>query len=179
MEQGLSFERWLLCPAGKRPQSLIQRKAARCHNKTSAPIFHSVQNRSLAQRGICADLSLSANPPTGIARRAGRSPSAARKLPQQKPRSPRGTVGYGRPLKASPWECGMYDKPSGVVRGECRGGLGGAAAPNRPPSAPAGGGQINIKGNAAMPAGRMPFNRATSTNTRASTNPCPPRRLHK
>ena len=27
------------------------------------------------------------------------------------------------------------DKPSGVVRGECRGGLGGAAAPNRPPSA--------------------------------------------
>ncbi len=28
-----------------------------------------------------------------------------------------------------------YGKPSGVVRGECRGGLGGAAAPNRPPSA--------------------------------------------
>ena len=27
------------------------------------------------------------------------------------------------------------DKLSGVVRGECRGGLGGAAAPNRPPSA--------------------------------------------
>ena len=28
-----------------------------------------------------------------------------------------------------------YGKPGGVVRGECRGGLGGAAAPNRPPSA--------------------------------------------
>ncbi len=28
-----------------------------------------------------------------------------------------------------------WESPSGVVRGECRGGLGGAAAPNRPPSA--------------------------------------------
>ena len=48
----------------------------------------------------------------------------------------------------------IYDKPSGVVRGECRGGLGGAAAPNRPPSAPAGGGPNNIKRKAPVPAGR-------------------------
>ena len=49
---------------------------------------------------------------------------------------------------------GIYDKPSGVVRGECRGGLGGAAAPNRPPSAPAGGGPSNRKRKAPVPAGR-------------------------
>ena len=47
-------------------------------------------------------LSFKAKAHAGIARRAGRSPSAARKLPQQKPRSPRGMVGYGRPLKAAP-----------------------------------------------------------------------------
>ena len=71
------------------------------------------------------------------------------------------------------------DKPSGVVRGECRGGLGGAAAPNRPPSAPAGGGQNSRKRKALVPAGHIPFNRATSPNTRASTNPCSPRRRPK
>ncbi len=90
----------------------------------------------------------------GIAQRAGRSPSVARKLPEQRPRSPRGVVGYGRPLKASPWECGIYDKPSGVVRGECRGGLGGAAAPNRPPSAARrAGGPNSRKRKAPVPAG--------------------------
>ena len=47
----------------------------------------------------------------------------------------------------------IYDKPSGVVRGECRGGLGGAAAPNRPPSAPAGGGPNKRKRKAPTPAG--------------------------
>ena len=49
----------------------------------------------------------------------------------------------------------IYDKPSGVVRGECRGGLGGAAAPNRPPSAARrAGGPNNIKRKAPVPAGR-------------------------
>ena len=80
-------------------------------------------------------LAFNAKAHNGIARRAGRSPSEARKLPKRQTRSPREMVGYGRPMKASPWEFWMYDKPSGVVRGECRGGLGGAAAPNRPPSA--------------------------------------------
>ena len=46
------------------------------------------------------------------------------------------------------------DKPSGVVRGECRGGLGGAAAPNRPPSAARrAGGPNNKKRKAPVPAG--------------------------
>ena len=76
------------------------------------------------------------------------------KLPKQRPRSPRRMVGYGRPFMARPWECGMYDKPSGVVRGECRGGLGGAAAPNRPPSAARrAGGQNNRKRKAPVPEG--------------------------
>ena len=105
-----------------------------CHNKPSfnnRPSFLRLHAANQTPPGI----PFSAKAHAGIARRAGRSPSEARKLPEQKPRSPRGMVGYGRPLKASPWECGIYDKPSGVVRGECRGGLGGAAAPNRPPSA--------------------------------------------
>ena len=58
----------------------------------------------------------------------------------------------------------IYDKPSGVVRGECRGGLGGAAAPNRPPSAPAGGGPNSIKRKAPVPAGR--------TNRLSKDRPC-------
>ena len=67
----------------------------------------------------------------------------------------------------------MYDKPSGVVRGECRGGLGGAAAPNRPPSAPAGGGQNSRKIKALVPAGHMPFNRATSQKFTSKHEPLP------
>ena len=54
----------------------------------------------------------------------------------------RGLVGYGR--------------PSGVVRGECRGGLGGAAAPNRPPSAARReGGQNSAKKEAAAKAAKI------------------------
>ena len=108
-------------------------RKCRCHY---APCSNSdMQLPQIPHSQRDARLSFRAKAYAGIARRGGRSPSAARKLPEQRPRSPRGMVGYGRPLKASPWECGIYDKPSGVVRGECRGGLGGAAAPNRPPSA--------------------------------------------
>ena len=57
----------------------------------------------------------------GIARRAGRSPSEARKLPEQRPRSPRGMAETGKPRQGV---------PGGVQRGPRRG-----AAPNRPPSA--------------------------------------------
>ena len=46
-------------------------------------------------------LSSSAIPPAGIARRAGRSPSAARKLPEQKPRSPRGMSETGKPKRGA------------------------------------------------------------------------------
>ena len=46
-------------------------------------------------------LSSSAIPPAGIARRAGRSPSAARKLPEQKPRSPRGMSDVGKPQRGA------------------------------------------------------------------------------
>ena len=64
------------------------------------------------------------------------------KLPKQKPCSPRGLAVVGKPMESSfggscwePRKLVKDGKPSGVIRGECRGGLGGAAAPNRPPSA--------------------------------------------
>ncbi len=46
-----------------------------------------------------------------------------------------------------------YGRPSGVVRGECRGGLGGAAAPNRPPRRPLRRRPKLIIKTALMPAG--------------------------
>ena len=55
----------------------------------------------MAQRGIFADLPCSAKTHAGIARRAGRSPSAARKLPKQKPRSPRGMTETGKPKRGA------------------------------------------------------------------------------
>ena len=62
------------------------------------------------------------NPPAdGIARRGGRSPSAARKLPQQKPRSPRGMLEVGKPLKASPWEWRYATSPAGSSGGSAEG----------------------------------------------------------
>ena len=57
----------------------------------------------------------------------------------------------------------VYDKPSGVVRGECRGGLGGAAAPNRPPSAARrAGGPSNRKREPPCPQGTQPSSQRTS-----------------
>ena len=118
----------------------------------------------------------------GIARRAGRSPSAARKLPEQKPRSPRRMVGTGKPLRASPWEWRDTTKPSGVVRGECRGGLGGAAAPNRPPSAARrAGGPSNRKEKPPCPQGAENTSRRTDPDflllVAAATKTTSPRRL--
>ena len=57
----------------------------------------------------------------GIARRGGRSPSAARKLPQQRPRSPRGIMVYGKPLAASPWEWRYTTSPAGSSGGSAEG----------------------------------------------------------
>ena len=47
------------------------------------------------------DPPLNAKAHTGIARRAGRSPSEARKLPEQKPRSPRGMSNVGKPQRGA------------------------------------------------------------------------------
>ena len=47
------------------------------------------------------DPSLNAKAHTGIARRAGRSPSEARKLPEQKPRSPRKMSDVGKPQRGA------------------------------------------------------------------------------
>ena len=55
--------------------------------------------------------------------------------PEAEAAQPSRNGGIWKALKGQPVGVEMYDKPSGVVRGECRGGLGGAAAPNRPPSA--------------------------------------------
>jgi len=73
--------------------------------------------------------------------------------PGAKAAQPSRNVGRWKALEGYPVGVGIYDKPGGVVRGECRGGLGGAAAPNRPPSAPAGGGPNTIKRKASVPAG--------------------------
>ena len=74
--------------------------------------------------------------------------------PEAEAAQPSENAGIWKTLKGYSVGVGIYDKPSGVVRGECRGGLGGAAAPNRPPSAPAGGGPSNRKRKAPVPAGR-------------------------
>ena len=58
---------------------------------------------------------------------------------------------YAYPPHAQREGYALCERPKGIY-----------TAPNRPPAARRTGGQINIKGNAAMPAGHMPFNRATS-----------------
>ena len=67
------------------------------------------------------DLPFSAKAHDGIARRGGRSPSAARKLPKQKPRSPRGMVEYGKPSGANPWERRGTTSPAGSSGGSAEG----------------------------------------------------------
>ena len=67
------------------------------------------------------DPPLNAKAHTGIARRAGRSPSEARKLPEQKPRSPRGMRAYGKPLRANPWEWREATSPAGSSGGSAEG----------------------------------------------------------
>ena len=74
--------------------------------------------------------------------------------PGAKAAQPSWTDGKRKALRGRPVGVGMDDKLSGVVRGECRGGLGGAAAPNRPPSAARrAGGPNNIKRKTSVPAG--------------------------
>ena len=102
-------------------------------------------------------IAFSAKSHAGIARRAGRSPREARKLPEQEPRSPREMAERGKPFKGHSVRVEIDDKPSGVVRGECRGGLGGAAAPNRPPSAARrAGGPNQIKEKPSCPQAHKP-----------------------
>ena len=79
---------------------------------------HAGRKRTLALRGAEGD------------RRAQRGSSRSRG------RAASWNYGVWKALGGQPVGVEVYDKPSGVVRGECRGGLGGAAAPNRPPSAP-------------------------------------------
>jgi hypothetical protein len=68
-----------------------------------------------------SQLSFKARSYAGIARRGGRSPSAARKLPKQMPRSPRGMAGTGKPLEASPWERRYTTSPAGSSGGSAEG----------------------------------------------------------
>ena len=63
-----------------------------------------------------------------IAERSEEAPAAEAAQPSR-------NVGSWKALEGQSVGVEICDKPSGVVRGECRGGLGGAAAPNRPPSA--------------------------------------------
>ena len=84
--------------------------------------------------------SFNADPYAGIARREGRSPSAARKLPQQKPRSPRGMSEVGKPLKANPWEWRYATSPAGSSGGSAEGASEGRqplTGPHLPPAAQA------------------------------------------
>ena len=113
-----------------------------------------------------------------IAERSEEAPEAEAAQPSE-------NAGIWKTLKGYSVGVGIYDKPSGVVRGECRGGLGGAAAPNRPPSAPAGGGPNYIKEKPPCPQGtcrsierqakiheqaRTPARRAGCTNERTDNN---------
>ena len=88
-----------------------------------APDSHSKRKRTMALRGAQGD-----------------HPIEGRGAPEAEAVQPSQLVVVAKPMESS---CGgscweprglMEDgRPSGVVRGECRGGLGGAAAPNRPP----------------------------------------------
>ena len=73
------------------------------------------------------DFSFRAKPYAGIARRGGRSPSAARKLPKQKPRSPRGMSEAGKPQGGA----------SGGMQGGPRRGRSPITGPALPPAAQA------------------------------------------
>ena len=158
-------------------------KILRANNRSLTIKCHSCD---FLQQTDAFDLSSNAKSYAGIARREGRSPSAARKLPERQPRSPRKMSDVGKPLKTGPWECGIYDIPSGVVRGECRGGLGGATAPNRPPSAARrAGGPNKNNGKAFVPAGHtfcLSKGRPCFTFSEASTakvRPRAPRQRHQ
>ena len=110
-----------------------------CHNKPSfnnRPSFLRLHAANQTPPGI----PFSAKAHAGIARRAGRSPSEARKLPEQKPRSLRGMVGYGRPLKADPWEWKYTTSPAGSSGGSAEGASEGRqplTGPHLPPAAQA------------------------------------------
>ena len=111
------------------------------------------------------NLSFSAKPPTGIARRAGRSPSEARKLPEQRPRSPRGMVGYGSPLKVIPWEwrdaTNLAGSSGGSAEGASPKGLCLAAPPRPPSAARRAGGPIENKEKPPCPQGTTPTSQRT------------------
>ena len=101
-------------------------------------------------------LSFNAKPPVGIARRAGRSPSAARKLPKQKPRSPRGMTEMGKPFKGHSVERGDTTSPAGSSGGSAEGASEGRqplTGPHLPPAAQAA--QIKSSEKAPAPAGRQ------------------------
>ena len=71
-----------------------------CYNEpflNNQPSFQrlSTANATPPKRSFNADLH------AGIARRGGRSPSVARKLPEQKPRSPRGMSNVGKPQRGA------------------------------------------------------------------------------
>ena len=90
----------------------------------------------------------------------GDHPTEGREAPEAEAVQPPQLAAVGKPMESSisegwwePRELVEYGRPSGVVRGECRGGLGGAAAPNRPPSAARrAGGQNAAKKEAATQA---------------------------
>ena len=94
-------------------------------------------------------------------------------------------VGSWKALEGQSVGVEICDKPSGVVRGECRGGLGGAAAPNRPPSAARrAGGPNKNNGKALVPAGhtsRHPTDKPCFSSSRSASdkNPSPRRPPHR
>ena len=128
------------CPQGTEttfqrtgPKPKISFNEPACNNRPSFQRLH-VANQTLPV------IPFNAKAHAGIARRAGRSPSEARKLPEQKPRSPRGMVGYGRPLKADPWEWKYTTSPAGSSGGSAEGASEGRqplTGPHLPPAAQA------------------------------------------
>jgi len=89
--------------------------------KKTKPLYSDMTSQSEAHGWHCAAR-------REIAERSEEAPAAGAAQPSR-------NYGEWKALGGQPVGVEVCDKPSGVVRGECRGGLGGAAAPNRPPSA--------------------------------------------
>ena len=83
----------------RRPQSLIQREGV--HSQRIFPQQPAAAPETSYSQCDVPNLSFNAKAHAGVARRAGRSPSAARKLPEQQPRSPREMPEAGKPQRGA------------------------------------------------------------------------------
>ena len=96
--------RFLVSPHARKSQFFTSQN--QFHSPSPSPQHAFSQQPDSIPETFCSqpdapDFPFSAKAHDGIARRGGRSPSAARKLPKQKPRSPRGMVETGKPQRGA------------------------------------------------------------------------------